>query len=69
MLTCTLCGNSFPREQITVIRTVFCTPGRPYRTVKSRTTAWACDTCRDTIPGWLSEPYDSAPGNAKERTG
>jgi hypothetical protein len=59
---CTGCGEEKPRSDLTVKRVQFATMGAGYKTLKSRTTAWLCNDCRDTDPAWTQSLIFDAPG-------
>lgn len=60
--TCTNCGEEKPRSELVVKRVQFATMGAGYKTLKSRTTAWLCEECREADPAWTQELIFSAPG-------
>lgn len=60
--TCTNCGENKERDELVVKRVQFATMGAGYKTIKSRTTAWLCQACREADPAWNQEFIFSAPG-------
>lgn len=42
---CTRCGKSTPRDELTIKRAVFMTPGEGAKTLRSRVTSHLCPTC------------------------
>lgn len=63
---CTGCGTESSHEKLTVKRAVFTTMGQNFKTIRSRTVGWLCETCRNADNDWKRERGD-APGMANTR--
>lgn len=59
---CTVCGKSFPVDEMFVKRVQFHAGERPYRVLRSRTIARICRKCRDEDPAWRQKPHVEAAG-------
>ncbi len=53
---CSRCGKHTPREQLTVKKAVFVTPGEGGKTLRSRVTDHLCPTCIIADPDWCRPP-------------
>lgn len=62
---CTECGNLTSPELLTIKRVAFFARTQSSKTIKSRTTGWLCEKCRDKDPDWNREAY-TAPGHTSE---
>lgn len=59
---CTNCGNHCSKELLTIRKVIFTARTQPSKVLKSRTTDWLCEECRDEDPDWNRKAFD-APGH------
>ena len=63
---CTVCMNLTSPELLTVKRTSFSPRSEPSKVIRSRTTAWLCQSCIKKDPEWNLPAYKGAPGMTSE---
>lgn len=58
---CSACGNHCSPELLTIVRVQFINKASK-KVIKSRSTKWVCESCRDSDEDWNAQAY-SGPGN------
>lgn len=56
---CTKCGAKKQREKLTARRVIFMTIGLKGKQLRSRTTDWLCEKCRNEDPAWNQKALDT----------
>ena len=59
---CTNCGADCERDDLTVKQVAYLKMGRNGKRLRTRTTDWLCETCRDADPPWSQTELRAAPG-------
>jgi len=65
--SCTVCGKTKKRDQLTVKRVEFASMGEGYKTKKRRTVGWICEPCLTQDPDWTLPPMKGSPGMANTK--
>lgn len=54
---CSKCQEPTSTKKLSVKRVGFYTFGRNYKSIRNRTVAWLCPSCREVDPHWNLSPH------------